>query len=506
MVGAVPLRPSHLYQIENGRFGERLRPAGSERRLAAHSEKSAGRRLRHARRVRSPQTRGPISLGRISSPPLSAPTSVPTASFRPFVPLRLLALSAASLLAVALMAAPVTTPVQLPAGNWTLRPQFTGPLPTGTVTAIDVHGTRVTAPLAAQIHFHFAEQVRALEWSHAPLDCARERAEPFWAETQLAHSQAPLPLADATARERIVLQLHHGKRKITTPTLPLLPRGARVAVVTSWDDGHPNDLRAAELLRTHGFAGTFFLNERTHARRHHLSALVALGMEIGSHTVNHPRGWQITPEQWAAECLQMRLSLEASLGHAVVSFAYPYNHTPAYDATGDYVLRGVRAAGYWSGRTTRIAGETITGYAEPLSFSTDGHFLMSDEKLEQAWRRATRQAGGVFYFWGHTSEIRTEEDWQKLAARLARYAARKDAWYATQGQVFLWRWLRTAAQWEHSPARDGVTEIVLTFPRLDPHWRQQLPLTLDLPSGVARVTHDGRELPIVDGRVTIPAS
>ncbi len=423
----------------------------------------------------------------------------------PFVPLRLLALSATSLLAVALLGAPATTPVQLPAGNWTLRPQFDGPLPHGTVTAVDANGTRLTAPIAAQIHFHFAEQVRALEWSHAPLDCARERAEPFWAETQLAHSQAPLPLADATARERVVLQLHHGKRTITTPTLPLLPRGARVAVVTSWDDGHPNDLRAAELLRAHGFAGTFFLNERNHARRHYLPALAALGMEIGSHTVNHPRGWQITPAQWAAECLQMRLSLEASLGHAVVSFAYPYNHAPAYDTHGDYMLRGVREAGYWSGRTTRVAGQTITGYAEPLSFSTDGHFLMSDEKLEQAWQRASRQPGGVFYFWGHTSEVRTEDDWQKFAARLARYAQRPGAWYATQGQVFLWCWLRTVAQWEQSSARDGFTEAALSFPQLDPHWRRQLPLTIEVPRGVTRVTHDGRELPIVAGRVAIPA-
>lgn len=430
---------------------------------------------------------------------------MPAVLAHPLVFLRLLTLGAASLLTAAPSPATTTTPVQLPAGNWTLRPQFSGPLPTGTVTAIDERGTRHTAPLAAQIHFHFAEQVRALEWSHAPLDCARERAEPFWAESQLAHTRAPLPVADATARERIVLQLHHGKRKITTPTLPQLPRGARIAVVTSWDDGHPNDLRAAELLRAHGYSGTFFLNERTHARRHHLPALVALGMEIGSHTVNHPRGWQITPAQWATECLQMRLSLEASLGHPVVSFAYPYNHTPAYDAQGDYVLRGVREAGYWSGRTTRVAGETIDGYAEPLSISTDGHFLMSDEKLEQAWQRATRQPGGVFYFWGHTSEIRTEEDWQKLAARLARYARRSEAWYATQGQLFLWRWLRTAAQWEQSPPRDGVTEVILTFPQHDPHWRRQLPIAIDLPRGVTRVLSNGRELPITHGRVLIPA-
>lgn len=418
---------------------------------------------------------------------------------------RLPTLGVASLLAVALAATPTTTPVQLPPGNWTLRPQFNGPLPSGTVTAIDANGTRLTAPLAAQIHLYFAATIRALEWSHVPVDCAREVAEPYSPATQLSHERAPLALAHATARERIVLQLRHRGPKIAAPTLPLLPHGARVAIVTSWDDGHPNDLRAAELLRAHGFAGTFFLNERNPARRHHLDALVALGMEIGSHTVNHPRGWQIPPDQWRDECLQMRLSLEASLGHPVVSFAYPYNHVPAYDAHGDYVLRGVREAGYWSGRTTHVAGRTINDYAEPLSFSTDGHFLMTDERFGQAWQRAMRQPDGVFYFWGHVSEIRTEGDWQKFAARLAQYAHRAEAWYATQGQLFLWRWLRTTVQWEQSSARDGITEVVLTFPQLDPHWRRQLPLTLDLPRGVTRVLSNGHELPITHGRVLIPA-
>jgi hypothetical protein len=40
------------------------------------------------------------------------------------------------------------------------------------------------------------------------------------------------------------------------------------------------------------------------------------------------------------------------LKHPVISFAYPFNHLPAFDKDGDYVLGGVRNAGYWSGRST----------------------------------------------------------------------------------------------------------------------------------------------------------
>jgi peptidoglycan/xylan/chitin deacetylase (PgdA/CDA1 family) len=392
-------------------------------------------------------------------------------------------------------------------GNFSIVLSPGADLPKGaTVTAIDSAGGRVVAPVARHIRLHLAAPLARLEWHPAPPPSFTfEPAAPYVPALVLSHDRAPLPFFDPHAIEHVTIRLLGADSTTPPPALPLLPLRAHVAVVTSWDDGHPNDLRLARLLGHHGFAGTFFLNENSHARRHDLPALTSLGMEIGSHTVNHPAGWKLSPAQWLAECLQMRLSLEADLGHPVVSFAYPYNHTPAHDAEGDYVLRAVRGSGYQSGRNTHVRGRAITDYPEPLSFSTDGHFRMSDEAMEKAWQRASRTDGGVLYFWGHSSELRSPEDWQALDARLALYARRPGTWYATQGQLFLWRWLRENARWTRAatPAEDGI-EFTIEFPRLAPHWRQLLPLTVQLPPGVTRVAHAGSLVDAEAAQVVLP--
>ena len=65
----------------------------------------------------------------------------------------------------------------------------------------------------------------------------------------------------------------------------------QVIVTTSWDDGHPLDLRLAELLASYGVAGTFYVPLNydrvppvTQAR---LLSLQDLGMEIGAHGIDH---------------------------------------------------------------------------------------------------------------------------------------------------------------------------------------------------------------------------
>src|SRR5919112_349715 len=61
-------------------------------------------------------------------------------------------------------------------------------------------------------------------------------------------------------------------------------------ITTSWDDGHPLDLRLAELLAKYGLRGTFYVpmiapnGTMTPAQMRELSAA---GAEIGAHTLHH---------------------------------------------------------------------------------------------------------------------------------------------------------------------------------------------------------------------------
>lgn len=409
-------------------------------------------------------------------------------------------------------------PPGLPDGNWQIihRRQESGNASmAGSLKINCAGGTRIEAPIAGTVNVFIKQTPLSLDWQATlPLKGAfLQYVPPYVPNLPFDQKTKPLPIASAGERAQLALSFRaSATAEGNAVSLPLLPAGARMAVVTSWDDGAANDQRCAAALEKHGFRGTFFLMQNKASDKAFLADLESRGMEIASHSLNHPHAWTIAPDLWAAECLQMRLRLEAALGHPVISFAYPYGYVQAYDQDGDYVLRGVREAGYLSGRSTRNGGESITGYAEPLALVTDAHFLARADRIEQAWQRASTQPGGVFYLWGHSYEIRNDADWGKFDAQLARYGRQPGAWYATQGQLFLWRWLRDNVRIENpEKPHDGQVRVTLNWPKLDPWLARQVPFTLQVPSGVAQITVESpgakagaQILSAVDGLVTIP--
>jgi peptidoglycan/xylan/chitin deacetylase (PgdA/CDA1 family) len=73
----------------------------------------------------------------------------------------------------------------------------------------------------------------------------------------------------------------------------------------------------------------------------------AAGMEVGSHTLDHPYLPKLSPELADYQIRQSRLELEQVLGSAVTAFCYPYGgETPELRAM-------VRRAGYTNATTTK---------------------------------------------------------------------------------------------------------------------------------------------------------
>ena len=65
--------------------------------------------------------------------------------------------------------------------------------------------------------------------------------------------------------------------------------GQPLYVTTSWDDGHPLDLRLAEMLSKYAIPATFYIplkNDRDLVGSSEIRALGAQ-FEIGGHTVTH---------------------------------------------------------------------------------------------------------------------------------------------------------------------------------------------------------------------------
>lgn len=286
------------------------------------------------------------------------------------------------------------------------------------------------------------------------------------------------------------------------PAFTLLPRGLKTAVLTSWDDGKPEDLRCAEILNKHGYRPSFFLNHNSKAMEF-LDKLQALNVEIGSHCYTHPSLYTLPPERAAEECLSMRVLLEQKLGHPVISMGYPNGYSPSLDTDGDYVLRAIKSAGIWSARTTNTRPGHIDTYPDLAAMDTDGFFGFA-KNLEAQWKKTRETEGGVFYFWGHSWQIgKTEEHWQKFETFVAQFAGQPDVWYASQGELALWRWARENVNITVSEKSASKTVVVLSRPWLHPHLAAQCPLTFKVPAGVTKVLWQGVEIPVTDGLVEL---
>lgn len=118
-------------------------------------------------------------------------------------------------------------------------------------------------------------------------------------------------------KKYLMITVDDGYRDNLTRMLPLLEKYGYKAVVyivtgedhNRWDVEHP----------THPDTPVALMNGDE------ISALVASGhVEIGGHTLTHPRLSTLEPEQQAREIRANKERLERLLGHPLLSFAYPY--------------------------------------------------------------------------------------------------------------------------------------------------------------------------------------
>jgi len=159
-----------------------------------------------------------------------------------------------------------------------------------------------------------------------------------------------------------------------------VPPSVRRGVIFTFDDGYEdNFLEAAPILKEYGYTAVFYIpvdfvgsqrmdtrdvlesNRLEHNRRmtwDQLQALLDQGMEIGSHTMSHPRLDTVEPEQARWEIADSKRELEGRLRAEIASFCYPGG---CYDETH---VALVREAGYRSA-TTASPGELESVFEIP---------------------------------------------------------------------------------------------------------------------------------------------
>ncbi|HYY72627.1 MAG TPA: polysaccharide deacetylase family protein [Candidatus Bathyarchaeia archaeon] len=223
-------------------------------------------------------------------------------------------------------------------------------------------------------------------------------------------------------------------------------------VTTSWDDGHPLDLRVAELLVRYGLTATFYIPRSVGWPTMTAKEMgeLASRFEVGSHTLDHTPLTRVPDKEALDQLLRSREWIEDVTGKPCRVFCFP---------RGQYrqkQLSLVRAAGYRSARTVellstnwprRVAGlaiipTTVQAYPHsPLAYSKNalkrrslvnlfhaGALFSSRDWCELGVKllERTLSQGGVFHLWGHSWEIEQEHQWDRLEELLAFIATNKD--------------------------------------------------------------------------------
>ncbi|MHB8984666.1 MAG: polysaccharide deacetylase family protein [Eubacteriales bacterium] len=135
------------------------------------------------------------------------------------------------------------------------------------------------------------------------------------------------------------------------------------SVVITFDDGYRDNYTfALPILEKYNFKATFFVVTGTVGKVNsfdnsiqpvnqmagwsELRDMAARGMEIGSHTVSHPRLTELSPEKALYQIKKSKLALEKGLGQPVRFFSYPHG---CYNAAVEKI---VEESGYEAATST----------------------------------------------------------------------------------------------------------------------------------------------------------
>ncbi|MGH7489041.1 MAG: polysaccharide deacetylase family protein [bacterium] len=233
-------------------------------------------------------------------------------------------------------------------------------------------------------------------------------------------------------------------------------------VTTSWDDGDIRDLRIADLLRSRGMRGTFYVpiepfNGSPSLSHDDLRSLAAEGFEIGGHSIGHEIMSQISAQKVDHVVTTCKAILEDTLGERVRMFCYPRGRYSGQ------VVEALKKAGYDGARTVRLlATETKYGpYDLPTSTQVYPHTrteyvrnIARARNLGRLYDYMTRlsfdddwiaigkklfdrvlEEGGIWHLWGHSWEIDQLGLWDQMPEMLDYVCGREDVLYLNNGDL-----------------------------------------------------------------------
>ena len=212
------------------------------------------------------------------------------------------------------------------------------------------------------------------------------------------------------------------------------PGGKKRIVTFSYDDGSPGDKRLAELFNKYGVKATFHIDSLKFAdidesKKEELRDIYK-GHEISCHTLRH--GWpaRMPMQSVVNETMQDRAVLENIFGVPVIGMSYPSG------SYSDDAVTAMKACGIVYSRTTKSTGNFFLPedfmHWHPTCHHKKALELcnMFLENIDSQWTYP------LFYIWGHSHELITEDDWTYMETLTKTLANNEKIWYATNLEIY----------------------------------------------------------------------
>ena len=235
-------------------------------------------------------------------------------------------------------------------------------------------------------------------------------------------------------------------------------------ITTSWDDGHPLDLRVAQMLSEHGLAGTFYTPKRWRLPTMddaQLRELADAGFELGGHTIDHVVLTHTPDDEAASQIADSQHWLSDVAGRACTMFCPPTGRFHAGHAAmiADAGFTGFRTVELWSVDQPRPGTHGLVEMPTSIQAQPHGRLPVLrniakrkrvgnlsrylrmgqtgdwPDQIARLAEHAQRQ-GGVVHLWGHSWEIEAFKQWDRLGEALKLLGSMTDRMPAlTNGEL-----------------------------------------------------------------------
>lgn len=230
------------------------------------------------------------------------------------------------------------------------------------------------------------------------------------------------------------------------------PGGKPKAVTFSYDDGSKYDIKFLEIVNKYNLKGTFnlvgsVLNDEWHITTDFArDNILGKGHEIANHGYNHRALNMVRTIEGVRDTLDSRLCLEKEFDIIIRGMAFPDRSVNKFIQPETYK----RVKSYLEELDIAYARLAV-GDDDKFELPEDWHnwaptahhdnpeimnYIDKFVNLDLTKLYCASRTPRVFYWWGHSSEFESKNNWEHLEEICQGLSGKDDVWYATNIEIY----------------------------------------------------------------------